>query len=380
MSVRAALLLSVVLATLSPLSRARADETCVSCHAVRAEARLRAPVSARSHDVHAGAGLGCDDCHGGDPDEPSVRAHDLGRGFRGVPDALGVAQVCGRCHDGSREGLSDVAAELRGGHHGRAAALGRATASCTSCHGAHGVLRHDDPTAPVARTHVVDTCAACHADASRMAASGLPTDQAAEWRASVHGEVFAAGSERAPTCASCHDAHGNEAALAAVAACGECHAPIRAAFDAGPHAERFADLGFLDCVECHGSHEIRLADASLLAGLGAACARCHGPGQEAHALVGRIQALAERLDLARAALPRDDPRRANIIAALHALDVDALEAALAALPRAPAETPAHPSPTPDTADDWATRGAITVLVVVALLALALVWRRKRGPT
>ncbi len=363
-------LVFVSVATFAIAGRARADESCVACHATRSEQRLRAPVASRAHDVHADAGVGCTDCHGGDPDEPSVRAHDLGRGFRGVPDALGTLQVCGHCHDGSREGLDDVASEVRAGRHGRAAAAGRPTATCTSCHGAHGIVPHEQPSSPVSAQHVVDTCAACHSDPARMAESGLPTDQAAQWRVSVHAEVFAADPDRAPSCATCHGPHDNAAGLAAVAACAQCHAPIRAAFDQGPHAQRFQSLGFLDCAECHGSHEIRRADASLLEGLGAACARCHGPGQEVFARVRRIEALGGRLDAARGSLTRADPRRVAIVLALHSLDVEALEAALDAVPSAESATPPSGGAV---LTDWLPG----VALVLVLLAIAFVWRRRK---
>lgn len=366
----------LVLSALAVASSAQADETCIDCHRLRSEARLRAPVSARAHDVHADANVACSDCHGGNPDEPSVRAHDLGRGFRGVPDALGVAQMCAHCHDGSREGLADVVTPYREGRHGRGAALGHASASCTSCHGPHGIARHDAADAAVAPTQVADTCGACHADEATMAASGLPTDQLRQWRESVHGAAFAVDPTRAPTCSTCHDAHRNAAGLAAVAACSQCHQPIRAAFDRGPHARHFEHLGFLDCAECHGSHEIRPADATLLSGIGAACARCHGPGQAVFARVQRIEALAGRLDAARAALPRDAPQRATLIAALHALDVDALEAALDAIPVAAAVGPvARSSGRPGRASDWIVP-TIGALALLAIFAWWLVRRRR----
>jgi len=366
----------LALCALAMASHARADETCIGCHAMRSEARLRMPVSARSHDVHADANVGCTDCHGGDPDEPTVRAHDLGRGFRGVPDVLGVAQMCAPCHDGSREHLVDVAGAYRQGRHARAAALDHASASCVSCHGAHGIEHHDAASAPVAREHVADTCGACHASAEHMAASGLPTDQLAQWRASIHGAAFTTDPTSAPTCSTCHDAHRNAAGLAATEACSQCHRPIREAFDRGPHAAHFEHLGFLDCAECHGSHEIRAADATLLSGIGAACARCHGPGQEAFVRVQRIEALADRLDAARAALSRDDPRRTTLIAALHALDVDALEAALNELPEVPTAPAPMPAESHARIPDWIVLG----FGAAALVSLGASWlvRRRRS--
>jgi hypothetical protein len=365
-------------------ARARAEERCIECHAGRSEARLRAPVIAAADDVHAAAGVGCAQCHGGDPEDPSARAHDLGGGFRGVPDAAGVAILCGTCHDGSHQDAAAVLDAFRQGAHARATAAGRAgAASCTSCHRAHGITHGDDPAAPTAYRRIVDLCASCHDDPAHMAASGLPTDQSAAWRVSVHGRAALGGERDAPVCTSCHDPHRGESGLVATDACGRCHADIRAAFDRGPHADAFARLGFVDCAECHGSHEVELADARLLEGLGAACARCHGEGQPVFERVRRLAGHASELDAARRSLPRGDPRRAAMISAVHALDVDGLAAALgewepsgdAAAPERSAGERAHAPPSA-----WRTFslpiGAAIASVVLALLVFVAL-RRKR---
>lgn len=321
------------------------DEGCRSCHATRAEARLRAPVH-QENDAHGRAGLGCTRCHGGDGSATDARAHDLAGGFRGVPDAIGVSQVCGRCHDGSRDDAPDVLAAFRAGAHGAAIAHRRdGAASCTDCHGAHTIEGPDHARSPVARAQVVGTCTRCHADEERMAFAGLDPRIPQRYAQSVHGRALAEGSEDAPTCAGCHGAHQNGGGLEAAQACAQCHEAIREAFDRGPHASAFSRLGFLDCAECHGSHEVRPADASLLAGLGAACERCHGEGQEVYARVVRLTESAERVDGAREAWERDDPRRIAVISAIHALDVDALAEAL------------EGAPMPADASDGASRGA-----------------------
>lgn len=331
--------LALVLAT-HGRARADRDEGCVECHAVRSEERLRAPIEQRE-DVHGRANLGCPRCHLGDPRASDARAHDLAGGFRGVPDAIGVAQVCGRCHDGSRDDAPAVLAAYRAGAHGTAIAQGRHEAArCTDCHGAHAVEPADDTSSPTSRQRVVGTCTRCHGDAERMAMALLSPEVPRRFAESVHGRALAEGSEDAPTCADCHGAHQNGGGIEAAQACGGCHEEIRAAFDRGPHASAFTRLGFLDCTECHGSHEIRPADASLLEGLGAACERCHGAGQEIYARVERLMESADRIDAAREAWPAGDPRRVAVISAIHALDVDALRDALEDAPEPAArETP-----------------------------------------
>ena len=387
---REVLAIAATLALLVTAAHARADrdEGCRGCHSTRAEARLRAPVH-QENDAHGRAGLGCTRCHGGDGSATDARAHDLAGGFRGVPDAIGVSQVCGRCHDGSRDDAPDVLAAFRAGAHGGAIAHRRdGAASCTDCHGAHAIEGPDHASSPVARARVVGTCTRCHADEERMAFAGLDPRIPERFAESVHGRALAEGSEDAPTCAGCHGAHQNGGGLEAAQACARCHEAIREAFDRGPHASAFTRLGFLDCAECHGSHEVRAADASLLAGLGAACERCHGEGQEIYARVVRLTESAERVDAAREAWPREDPRRIAVISAIHALDADALERALADAPAPPGPAEGRPRSAPRS-DDERVRSArasgrgpvwlVGALVVLAAVAILVVVRaRKRG--
>lgn len=351
---------------------AGADPGCASCHATRVEARLRRPVSAAT-DAHGRAGVGCADCHGGDPDQATARAHDLGRGFVGRPEATGAVGLCESCHDGTTE-APDVAGTYHAGAHWDAIAAGRFAAGCASCHRVHDV-EPLDPDRAQAR------CISCHADPERMEASGLPTDQLAQWSASVHGQRAASGHGDAPRCPDCHAPHRNQAGLAAVGACGTCHGDVREAFESGPHAEAFERLGFLDCVECHGSHEVTRPGGRMLSGLGAVCARCHGPGQPAFETVEALAGFADAIDRVRAIAPRDDPRRRAVLRAVHALDPQGLEGAVEDVdlparapppPAPPAVRRAHRPP--------AWPGIVAALGVVALGLLGVYlwsrWRRR----
>ncbi len=39
-------------------------------------------------------------------------------------------------------------------------------ARCTDCHGVHDIAKVDDPSSPVLKANLVQTCRTCHADAS----------------------------------------------------------------------------------------------------------------------------------------------------------------------------------------------------------------------
>lgn len=312
----------------APVGEVAADEqTCVTCHRRRTSEYLRAPLRAMD-DVHGSNEVLCSDCHGGRPDVLTMRAHDPGSGFSSGHHGFAQVAMCGGCHDGSVDGQGDVLARYRAGSHMRAVTEGQPGARCSDCHGAHGVLPPDDPGAATSRANLPHTCGGCHS----VMESDIPSDQLRQWELSVHGVSHARGSEEAPTCAGCHDPHENNAGLSAVARCGECHEDVRAAFESGPHAEHFRRYGFLDCAECHGSHEVRSPDATLLTGRSAACIGCHRRGQEPFELMRDIATVVARSDRSRRALEPSDERRRAFIAAIHALDLPAIREAAAALP------------------------------------------------
>ncbi len=359
-----------------PVDEALAEETCVTCHRRRTSVHLRAPLAAL-RDVHGSHDVRCSGCHGGRPDVLAMQAHDPGSGFSSGNHGFAQVAMCGRCHDGSVDGLQDVLTRYRAGSHMRAVTEGEPGARCSDCHGAHGVLPPGDPEAPTSRANVPHTCGSCHA----AMGPDIPSDQLRQWQQSVHGISHADGGEEAPTCAGCHDPHENNAGLSAVARCGECHEGIRAAFDRGPHAEHFRQYGFLDCTECHGSHEVRSPDATLLTGRAAACNRCHRRGQEPFERMREIASVVARSDRARRALDPDDERRIAFVDAIHALDFDAIEEAAAALPGVAPDVESEPDQARSrmrTIMRWDSLAYTVGAVTVAGLALALfVWWRKR---
>jgi 5-methylcytosine-specific restriction endonuclease McrA len=99
----------------------------------------------------------CSDCH---------TAHTIRRadetGFR-----LEIMQTCGRCHE-------DIARTYFDTYHGKVSQLGYAkTAKCFDCHGAHEILRVNDPRSRLSRENVVTTCQKCHQGATRRFAGYL---------------------------------------------------------------------------------------------------------------------------------------------------------------------------------------------------------------
>lgn len=133
----------------SSVHRAKIAGTCTTCH------EGIAPLYARS--VHAeplgpnqSAAAVCSDCH---------TAHQI---QRGDTDAwrLSVIAECGTCHLGRISSYRD-------NFHGQKTRLGSTrTATCSSCHDHHVILRASNPASTIAPQNLVATCRSCHPGAS----------------------------------------------------------------------------------------------------------------------------------------------------------------------------------------------------------------------
>jgi hypothetical protein len=282
---RLAALIPLTLALAAAPGRAGAAapaNSCADCHGdVLEEAGA---------DVHRSAGLSCVDCHGGDPtQEDPERAMNAARGFVGKPVAMGVANLCGRCHsDIERMRVvnprlpTDQLAQYRTSRHGKLAAAGNAkVATCVSCHGAHGVKPVADPASQASKGRIVETCTACH-NPAYMAGASVPADQLEKYRLSVHGRKRL--DERDPGAPACNDCHGNHGAAppgvySVTHVCGRCHATQAELFEGSSHSGHFRELGVPPCTTCHSHHDILATDDAMLGtGDRGTCAACHQPG------------------------------------------------------------------------------------------------------
>jgi len=123
----------------------RAEIVCIQCHGAQT-GRLGEPVALWRRSIHAANGIACNDCHGGDPNDP-VNAMSPARGFLGAPKEKAIPAFCGRCHVG-------VAKDYMRSAHGRA--LGKGGPTCVTCHSNHLVLK--------ASLEIINekTCGRCH--------------------------------------------------------------------------------------------------------------------------------------------------------------------------------------------------------------------------
>jgi hypothetical protein len=321
---------------------------CLSCHADEA--------SHVSGSIHAALGeLACQSCHG-DPHEVAAAAQtvpvkcaqchaeevkDLRKSIHGQAAARGDpdAPNCGSCHGVvhqiqaennaaspvAKKSLPDTCASCHSNPqflarhkipfahpvelykqsvHGRAIVDGdRAAATCSDCHGSHGILPSQDARSKVNHWNIATTCGQCHAEISKT------------YLASVHGQAMKAGVSAAPVCSDCHGEHlilgpADQASLVnssrvSLATCGRCHSDERLALrynlpaDRVPSyadsyhglAQRGGSQSVANCASCHGVHDIfpsKDARSTVnAANLPRTCGSCHA-GAGDHFVIGPV--------------------------------------------------------------------------------------------
>jgi predicted CXXCH cytochrome family protein len=275
-----------------PLSLSAQKNSCVECH-LQLENSLRAPAEGFAADVHKQFGLGCPDCHGGNPAQDDVElAKD--RSFKGSPERSKIPEFCGTCHSNS-EYMRRFNPNLRvdqlalywTSRHGQLLKKGDTNgAVCTDCHGVHGIQPANFPKSQVFPWNIPQTCGRCHSSADTMKAYGIPVQQVDDYKQSVHAQaLFEKKDLSAPVCNDCHGNHGaappEVTSIAFV--CRQCHPSAGDLFSKSPHKEAFDALGISECEACHSNHRISSPSDDLLpGGKQDVCIQCHDAGTEPH--------------------------------------------------------------------------------------------------
>ncbi|MGA9392376.1 MAG: cytochrome b/b6 domain-containing protein [Candidatus Sulfotelmatobacter sp.] len=294
------------------------DAACESCHGnhheVAAEAQMSPAKCAQCHadevkelrqSIHGKAAAA------GDPDAPTCLSchggiHDIQTS--GDPTAKvskkNLPDTCGSCHSNqqflSRHNIPFThPVELyKQSVHGRAVTNGDgAAATCSDCHGSHGILPSQDVGSRVNHFNIPSTCGKCHSEITKT------------YTESVHGQAVKNGVSGAPVCSDCHGEHlilGPKepaslvnTARVSMSTCARCHSDERLALRYNLAADRvpsFADSyhglamrggsqSVANCASCHGIHNIyRSADARSTvnaANLPKTCGNCHaGAGEK----------------------------------------------------------------------------------------------------
>jgi hypothetical protein len=256
------------------------------------------------NDIHFQRGLLCSDCHGGDPEafdeeDDAMWENDT---YLGEISPNGEIAMCGKCHSDpafmrkySVSVSTDQESQYWTSKHGQSLKEGNLkVATCTDCHGVHGILAVDNPNSSVYDSNVPKTCSMCHSSESYMKGILETTSQYDDYVKSVHGKALLEREEiSAPACNDCHGNHG--AAPPEVSSineiCGSCHAQNRDLFQKSHLASVFKKEGLPQCESCHGNHYIVKPSDDFLnweSASGAVCLKCHEDGGKAKLLADQL--------------------------------------------------------------------------------------------
>lgn len=260
------------------------QQCATTCHAEASE-HYREGEHFRA--LQAGESLAptCVTCHGG---HDVLRATD-----RNAPQhRLNRLHLCGDCHEKhvADDGAEKISSYLDSAHARAAKVAGLLfAATCSDCHGAHGVFKSSDPRSPVHREAIPNTCGACHQGVNEL------------YETSIHGKLLAEGDSRGPVCTDCHSAHGigvasSEFLLDVIYECGQCHeteGPDRdgsrsfyETYRESYHGQvtQLGSMRAARCSDCHGFHTVLPAsDPQSMVhpdNLVKTCQNCH-PGANA---------------------------------------------------------------------------------------------------
>lgn len=336
--------------------------TCISCHADLEKKELPheedlAPVNCgtchtaeqelHSKSLHGKAlsrgdplAPACKDCHG---------VHEIlsSKNPKSTVAALQIPFLCGKCH---QEGapvqkqrtihqdhiLENFSESIHGEGLLRKGLI--VAPNCASCHTAHAILPHTDPSSSIARRNIASTCTKCHAQIEQV------------HRKVIKGELWEKETHMLPACVDCHQPHKvrkvfytqgmadkdclrchenrelkaskdgrslfvqteelgysrhNKTSCSQCHAgvnasrvrpcetitqkvdCASCHAEVGQQFQKSTHGALMAknDPNAPTCKECHGTHgvlgKLNPRSATFATNVPDLCARCHREGQKA---------------------------------------------------------------------------------------------------
>jgi len=266
-------------------------QQCAACHADE--------VRQYGQSIHAFVrgegdkqGAICSSCHG--PVHQILAADDP----RSTVAKKNLPDTCGACHSNpdflSKHQIpfAHPVESYRLSVHGRAVARGdAAAASCSDCHGSHGILPDQDARSKINRWNVPKTCGKCHTEIGKI------------YTQSIHGQAVARGAPDAPVCTDCHGEHiilapqNPQSTVSpgrvSTVTCGRCHGD--ASLDAryslpADRVPTFADSyhglesraggqRVANCASCHGVHNIFPSSdprsTIYRANLAHTCGKCH---------------------------------------------------------------------------------------------------------
>lgn len=173
-----------------------------------------------------------------------------------------IPSTCGACHSAGSRGREkatthqpDIVEKYSMSIHGKGLFEDGliATATCTSCHNAHAILRADNPNSSVNRENINDTCNRCHVGIVK------------KFKLSVHSPTVTKTTEKLPVCIDCHNSHqiyqvvDKDFRQVITNQCSGCHIAESKTYLHTYHGRAGLLLGgekSAFCSDCHGAHDV----------------------------------------------------------------------------------------------------------------------------
>lgn len=292
----------------SKFSKGMLAQSCGKCHA-KAMHDFLTSAHAKALAENAPGAPTCVTCHSNDIVFRKSRTDS-------ASTKIAQEKVCLSCHlddpnvRARTSPTSKFIASYENSVHGKALSKGNArAANCVNCHGNHEMKKGLDPSSRVNKAHIPETCAGCHAQASR------------EFKESIHGLAATRGNQDAPVCTDCHGEHNilarsDPASLVAAGnisrqVCSPCHSSVKLSEKYGLASDRFktfsdsyhglaneaGSIEVANCSSCHRNHDIRRSNdpASSVnkSNLAKTCGSCH-PGANERFAIGTVHVSMNR--------------------------------------------------------------------------------------
>ncbi len=239
-----------------------ANADCLDCHTdpkltrkLQGKDVLLAVVQTNLFEKSVHAKLACVDCHTG----VKELVHE-----GNLPPA-----TCTGCHEAQpshEKAVKDYAVSI----HGMSRSMGSsAAATCSDCHGTHGIVAAKNVESAVFKLNLPQTCAKCHSNAGLTKEYQMKYPEVgSQYQDSIHGRaLLKMGLIVAPSCNDCHGVHDikrrvdrsspiNQASVAKT--CGKCHLKIEEVYNKSVHGQLMAkgDPRAPVCSDCHTPHQI----------------------------------------------------------------------------------------------------------------------------
>ena len=295
---------------IKPAKEIAKDQTanCLSCH-------KKKNIQQFSSSIHAKKNIGCEGCHKGGHETAKIsksevsnvcgKCHNenkaefknsihhtvLSGGNPNAPvctDCHGAHKIltskisiesegCLNCHlneklfPGDAKGSAKFVGQYKTSIHASIEKNGQEAAGCVDCHGDHMVQNPNDPKSATRLARQIETCGKCHKDV---------TDN---FKKSKHGQELLKGNDKAPACSDCHGEHDIKSTLLSdefskinlADKCLSCHKDgkiphknyqgeeeLITGYQKSVHYEALKNGNEKapTCYNCHGAHEMEIAD------------------------------------------------------------------------------------------------------------------------